>query len=258
MNSIIEVKYINVTWADKNTALSVLKSENIQINIIDNLTYQIDAITYSKITEKIPGQIAFHILDDEKYTTPYFEINEQEQKHLIPIIDNETNKTWWIENGKYDKKNKRRDSPICRHAGEVILNIANITCIIQINSSSFTYNDLKLYLDDFQNDLWYLILKENSYLRGERLQEGQAKLLDSSATKVISNFIDFATKVVNNPKKELREIQSLKEIKKVRPVPRTFMEIATKGYSKLLTSRDYKESYNVAENKYINGLRVIP
>lgn len=252
MNPIIEVKYINVTWADKNTALSILKSENIQINFIDDLTYQIDAITYSKITERIPGQIAFHILGDEKYTIPYFEINEQEQSHLIPITDNETSKVWWIENGTYDRKNKKRDSPICRHAGEVILNIANITCIVQINSSSFTYDDLRLYLDDFQNDFWYLILKENSYIRGERLREdNQATLLDSSATKVISNFIDFVTKVINNPKKELREIQSLKEIKKVRPVPRTFMEIATKGYKKLLTSRDYRDSYNVAENKYI-------
>lgn len=252
MNPIIEVKYINVTWADKNTAMSVLKSENIQINFIDDLTYQIDAITYSKITEKIPGQIAFHILDNEEYITPYFEINEQEQSNLISITDNETSKVWWIENGKYDRKNRRRDSPICRHVGEVILKIANIKCIIQINSSSFTYDDLRLYLNDFQNDFWYLILKENSYIKGESKKEKkQQKILDPSATKVISNFIDFVTKVINNPKKELREIQSLKEIKKVRPVPRTFMEIATKGYRKLLTSRDYKDSYNVAENKYI-------
>ena len=252
MNPIIEVKYINVTWADKNTALSVLKSENIQINSIDDLTYQIDAITYSKITERIPGQIAFHILGNEKYTTPYFEINGEEKSHLIPITDNETSKVWWIENGKYDRKNKRRDSPICRHVGEVILNIANITCIVQVNSSSFTYDDLRLYLDDFQNDFWYLILKENSYIKGQSKKEKQQqKILDPSATKVISNFIDFVTKVINNPKKELREIQSLKEIKKVRPVPRTFMEIATKGYKKLLTSRDYRDSYNVAENKYI-------
>jgi len=251
MNPVIEVKYINITWTDKNTALSVLKSENIQINIIDDLTYQIDAITYSKITEKIPGQIAFHILDNEKYNTPYFEVNEEEQNYLIPVTDNETSKIWWIENGTYNRRNKRRDSPICRHVGEVILNIANIRCIIQINSSSFTYDDLKLYLDDFQNDFWYLILKENSYIKGTSKKEKQQKILDPSATKDISTFIDFVTKVINNPKKELREIQSLKDVKKVRPVPRTFMEIATKGNQKSLTSRDYKDSYNVAENKYI-------
>jgi len=252
MDPIIEAKYINITWADKSTALSVLKSENIQINFIDDSTYQLDAITYSKITERIPGQIAFHILDEKKYTPAYFEVNKQEQNYLIPIIDNETGKTWWIENGKYDKKNKRRNSPICRHVGEVILNIANIKCVIQINSSSFTYDELELYLEDFQNDFWYLILKENSYIKGDSKKENKKqKILDPNATKIISNFIDFVTKVINNPKKELREIQSLKEIKKVRPVPRTFMEIATKGYNKLLTSRDYKDSYNVAENKYI-------
>ena len=251
MNPIIEVKYINITWEDKNKDFSILKSENIPINLIDDSTYQIDAITYSKVTEKIPGQIAFHILDNEKYTTPYFEVNEEKQNYLIPITDNETSKVWWIENGKYDKKNKRRDSPICRNVGEVILNIANIRCIIHINSSSFTYDDLRLYLDDFQNDFWYLILKENSYIKGTSKKEKQEKILDPSATKVISNFINFVTKVIDNPKKELREIQSLKEIKKIRPVPRTFMEIATRGYKKLLTSRDYKDSYNVAENKYI-------
>ena len=104
--------------------------------------------------------------------------------------------------------------------------------------------------NDFRNDFWYLILKEDSITQGEaRAQE--IRLLNKDSIDLIDRFIEFVEKVLANPKKELREIQGIKDIKKVKPVPRTFMEIASTGFKKKLTSRDTIESYNVAENKYI-------
>ncbi len=250
MNPIFEAKYINITWADKNSALSIKESTDvIPLNIIDATNYQLDAITYSKVDRKELGQIAFRILDDIDYV-PYFETNNFARKELRSVKDNLTGKIWWIEGEEWSKSNNRWQSEIFRSVGEVTVILGPVKCIVHIGSSSFSYQDLELYLRDFRNDFWYLILHEANYIQAEAKNKS-IKILDSSSIVFIKQFIDFATKVIENPKKELREIQSLKISKKVRPVPRTFMEIATKGQQKLLTSRDYKDSYNVAENKYV-------
>ena len=250
-NPEFEFKYINIKWSDEHSIKNIDESASqIPINYIDSSTIQIDAITYSKIDGKKPGQIAFCVLGDNKYT-PYFETSTLEKINLIPIKDNGTGKTWWIEDGNWNKQHKFKDSPICRHAGNVSLFINNYKCIINITSLSFDANGLLSYLQDFKNDLWDLIFNEKSYIKANAKNQNVKKNLSIELVDGISQFIDFTNDVFKLPKKELREIQTLKHYRKVRPVPRTFMELSTKGYSRMLTSRAYLDSYNVPENQYM-------
>jgi len=250
-NPEFEFKYINIKWSDEHSIKNIDESASqIPINYIDSSTIQIDAITYSKIDGKKPGQIAFCVLGDNKYT-PYFETSALEKINLIPIKDNGTGKTWWIEDGNWNKQHKFKDSPICRHAGNVSLFINNYKCIINITSLSFDANGLLSYLQDFKNDLWDLIFNEKSYIKANAKNQNVKKNLSIELVDGISQFIDFTNDVFKLPKKELHEIQTLKHYRKVRPVPRTFMELSTKGYSRMLTSRAYLDSYNVPENQYM-------
>ncbi len=255
-NPEFEFKYINIKWSDRHTVISINESASqIPINYIDSSSIQIDAITYSNIDGKLPAQIAFCILSNDKYT-PYFETGALKKINLIPVKDNETGKTWWIEDGDWNKKYKYKDSPICRHVGSVSLYINNYKCIINITSSSFDENGLSSYLEDFKNDLWYLILNENSYIQANAKKQNVKKILSKELVDGISQFIEFINGAFELPKKELREIQTLKDYRKVKPVPRTFMEIATKGHSRRLTSRSYLDSYNIPENQYMHHMVV--
>src|SRR5690606_18190224 len=65
------------------------------------------------------------------------------------------------------------------------------------------------------------------------------------------DFIKNVKGVIENPKVELREVQSLQPYNKVRPVARTYMEIASKGESKKLTGRSFNSNFNLRENSYI-------
>ncbi|MCK5537067.1 MAG: hypothetical protein KAI79_09580, partial [Bacteroidales bacterium] len=249
-----EAKYINVVWSDSETVRSIQEaSDCIEIELYDINMYKLEAVTYSKVAPNISGQLAFHLLDTDVNVIPYFINSSNERIELISVKNDETGKVWWIENGKWNKKSKYRDSPLCRHAGEAEVVLGDVHCIIQIRSLSFTHDELNLYLQDFTNDLWDLILKEDSYVSAGAKKK-EVKLAKQELIELIELFIKYVEKVLKNPKKELRETQIVQDSKKVRPIPRTFMEIATKGMSKHLTGRGYLESYNVAENRYIHAI----
>ncbi len=254
MGNLFEAKYINVTWSDSETVRSIQESrDSIEIELYDTNFYKLEAITYSKVEANVSGQLAFNLLDTDLSFIPYFINSSNERIELISVKNDETGKVWWIENGKWNKKLKYRDSPLCRHAGEAEVVLGDVHCAIQIRSLSFTHDELNLYLQDFTNDLWDLILKEDSYVSGSAKTK-EVKFAKQELIELIELFIKYIEKVLKNPKKELRETQIVQDSKKVRPIPRTFMEIATKGMSKLLTGRGYLESYNVAENRYIHAI----
>jgi pyrethroid hydrolase len=254
MNPVFEAKYIQITWADKRSAISIEESNNaIEIKQIGSLEYHLDAITFSKVNNGKLGQLAFRKLEGADDCLLTFDVNSTEKNELIPVKDTLTGKIWWVEADKWNSENKRWESAIFRSAGEVTLNIGKVKCLIYISSSSFSYQELELYLQDFRNDFWYLILHETSYIKGSA-KKNDLKLLDSSSISYIAKFIGYAESIIKKPKKELRETQNLQPAIKVRPVPRTFMEISTKGLQRMMTSRAYIDSYNVPENKYVHYL----
>jgi len=250
-----EARYINVTWADKDTVQKIHESRNpIDIEILETGEYQLEAITYSKVDDNVAGQLAFHITDELSDHIPYFiDYSHEVSTEMISVKNPETGKVWWIENGQWSKKGKYRDSPLCRHVGQTEVVFEDIHCLIEIRSLSFSYDELNLYLQDFTNDLWDLILKDDSYISGYAKKK-EVKFAKQELISLIEMFIKFVEKALKNPKKELREKQEKQESNKVRPIPRTFMEIATKGMSKFLTGRGYLESYNVAENRYLHAI----
>ena len=255
MNIPFEAKYINIKWANSKNADTIIESkETIEIETLDNYTYELEAITYKNIDENISGQLAFHIIDNTLKKNPYF-INAQNEKvKLLSVKDNITGKVWWIENGFWNKKTKYRSSVLCRTVGKTKVVFGDYTCIIQIGSLSFTYDELELYLKDFRSDLWGLIQREDSYVLGEAKTK-KIKVAKIEWIEKIKKFIEFTDKILRNPKKELIREYKLQKASEVRPVQKTFIEIATKGiHSKYLTGQGYSESLNVSENRYVFAL----
>ena len=252
MTPLFEAKYISIEWYDRDTVLKIDEATlPITIEIENTSIYNIELQTYTRIENGLDGQIAFHIFDINSSIDPYFIDASNQKVPLIKIIDPSSNKAWWIEEGHWSKSNKYRSSPLWNHIGDAEIVFGDTICNINVRANSFTREQLDLYLNDFRNDFWYLILKKDSITKGDA-KNTKVKLLNNDTLELISKFIEYIEKVLENPKKELREVQRLKDIKKVKPVARTFMEIATKGFQRKLTSRDTVESYNVPENRYIH------
>lgn len=251
MQANFEIKYLDVSWYDKSTVLSIVESfVALAVEYDDQQqTFTCEALLYPEAPGIKHGQLAFRFLS-KNTVEPYFELADDSKVGLKNIVDVETGKIWWIEANHWIEKNKIWERKSHRTAGQIKVHLNRQKCHINIGSSEFTAPQLERYLTDFKSDLWELILDESSYITGKGKKSKQGGINEESIT-LIGNILSHAQKILKNPKSELREIQTLKPRKVVKPVMRTFMELATKGDGRYLTSRATKPSYNVPENRYV-------
>lgn len=249
MGSIREAKYIQVIWQDQATAKKIVEShEALELELVDENTIQVEIVSYSQIDDGSQGQFAIR-LDSQSDDVPRFVLENGSSMDLLPVSDPVTGFCWWVEGKTWDKLRGRWLSDIYRGAGQVWIQVGTHTCRVNISSSTFTHQQLECYLTDFQTDFWELVLDDTSYISGAA-KRTQHNLLDEATLRAIAKFIECVDFVLQKPKVELREIQRLKPRKDVRPVPRTFMELSTRGSSRTLTSRAYQETLDVPENRY--------
>jgi len=245
MREAFEIRYVSIYWENREKANRISESEKIPVEKINGNQYRVETTAFNN-----HGQVAICILDPALDAVPYVESANFKKLELRPVKNIETGKIWWVESEKWDKRESRWQSEFFRSPGELNLYVGKNKIVIHNSSSSFTYEQLDRYLQDFKLDLWYLIINESSYIQAAAKQT-QQKNLDVSSVELIKEFITFADKILSTPKKELRESQSLLPANKNRPIPKTFMEIASKGRRRLLTSRSFIDVYDVPENRYV-------
>lgn len=253
-----EIKYLEFKWYDKETLTKVIESLNslrLEFDESHNI-FRTETTIYPKAQGVERGHLAIRISKKTSHTSnqginhPYIKMPDGTKKYLDQIKDPDTGVCWWILKNIWSDERKQWLSNAHNIVGNLCLNIQNQVCEVAINGSDFTFEQLEQYLSTFKNDLWELILDESSAVQVKG-KVSQSIGVNDEIVKCIHNLIDYAEKVMKNPKVELLEIQALKPRKAVKPVNRTFMEIATKTNQRFLTSRASEPSYNVAENKYI-------
>lgn len=244
-----EIKYIEVQWYDKETVTKVTESLNsLSLEYNDKIKiFECETTIYPN-TEGLRGQLGIRFLDS-KQVNPYIELPSGETQHLSPIQDIDTGKTWWIVKDSWEKQNKFWRHTDINTAGTLKLILQEQTCHVLIGSVDFTRDQLETYLSSFKDDLWELILDDSSSIQANKPSGGIG--VNEALIECINHLISHAEKVLDTPKVELREIQTLKHRKAVKPVNRTFMELVSKTNQRFLTSRATTPSYNVSENRYV-------
>ena len=243
----IEVKYLDVAWADKNTVLRVDASRDSLYIDKTEVEYKVESTTFPQYHPRI----GFRILDKTTRHTPFFVRADNSSQDLLAITDPTTHETWWIESTGWNKETKCHNSEIYRTVGTIAVKIQNNTLKVVNNSLRFTVEELESYLRDFKNDLWMLILNEQGYIKGS-VEKDVPNIFSDEIIKHLSDYTDAIEHIVRRPTSELKEIQDLRPVRLVKPVKKTFMELAVKGNPKSLTSRASKESYDTPDNRYIH------
>jgi pyrethroid hydrolase len=251
MHAKFEVKYLDVTWYDRDTVLSVVESFiSLELEFDSKIKgFTCNAMIYPKAEGVRHAQLGFRYLQPDS-RQPHFELPNGNKVGLKKIVDNKSSKEWWIEGNYWIAKDKCWDSKAYRTAGIIRIYLCDQFCQINIGLSEFSTQQLNRYLSDFKSDLWELILDENSYVVGNAKKVHDGGVSEESIP-IVENILEHAQRILNKPKVELREVQILKPRRKIKPVSRTFMEMATKSEPFFLTSRATLPSYNVPENQYV-------
>ena len=242
----VEFRYLDVKWINKNTVKS-LKASQISIPI-ETLRegYSIETYTYQKYYPRIGLKIQSEVLSHP----PYFKDSTDKKVELLPIKDPKTGTTWWIHSDGWDSQETYYHTELFRTVGKVDLTVQNQSVTINNNAISLTVNDLEQYLQDFKQDLWRIILRQDGAIKGTVSKD--SSMLSEESVRFFKDFSDSLEAITKNIGVELKETQEQKPINSVRPVNRTFREIATKGFRKQLTSRSYVESYDTPDNRYLH------
>ena len=244
-----EIKYIEVQWYDRETITKVIESLNsLSLEYNDEIEcFECETTIYPN-TRGLRGQLAVRFLEN-KQVNPYIELPSGDAQHLSSIKDIDTGRTWWVVKDSWDKQNNFWQHTGINTAGTLKLILQEQACHVLIGSVDFTRDQLEIYLSSFKDDLWELILDDSSSIQTDRQSNGIG--VNEEVIECIQHLISHAEKVLNTPKVELREIQTLKPRKNVKPVNRTFMELVSKTNQRFLTSRATTPSYNVSENRYV-------
>lgn len=251
MQSCFEIKYLELKWYDQETLTKVTESLGALRLDYDSVRdlFQTETSIYPRLEGIERGQLAIRYLNKSN-NAPYIQKSNGEYLYFSQIIDPDTNKSWWILKEKWDAVQNQWLGLAPNIAGTLRMVVQSKICEINISGFDFSREELDQYLQTFKNDLWELILDEDSLVQGEAKQT-QGMGVNEEVIECIKNLVASATKIQLNPKVELREVQELKLRKHVKPVNRTFMELATKTNQRYLTSRAAAPSYNVPENRYV-------
>ena len=187
MEANFEIKYLDISWYDKETVLRI-KESFVPLTVDFNeqkQAFTCDALLYPEAPGIKHGQLAFRFFAKSNIE-PYFELADGSKLGLKKVVDAETSKVWWIEANHWIAKNKIWERKSHRTAGRIKIQLNTQQCQINIGSSEFTAPQLKRYLADFKNDLWELILDENSYITGK------AKQLNNGGVNTLSlNYVKY-------------------------------------------------------------------
>ncbi len=246
-----EIRYIETRWHDKTTLLEVIESQySLSLDEISNDHFEAYTTIYPYVEDLYRSQIAIAYIDRRFSAPPLIILSDGTTMPLKKIVHPESGKIWWVEAGKWNHHLKEWQNNTHRTAGAISFRIGKQTLDLHITLSETSKGELEKYLIDFKSDMWELVLDENSYVQGE-VKQGGVGSVDETTLKLVDSILSAARHILKQPKSELREIQTFKPRKSVKPVPRTFMEIATRGNSRVLTSRGSKPNFNVSENSYV-------
>lgn len=246
-----EIKYLELKWYNRETLTKVTESVNslrLEYNERKKI-FESETTIYPRLEGIERGHLAvrfFSALVDK----PYIQLSSDDKVYLTPVKDPNTGITWWIAKSKWVSKQNQWLGIAPNLVGTVRLFLQTTPCEISIHGSDFTRDQLQQYLRVFKNDLWELVIDESSVAQAE-VKETQSFGVNNKVIDYICKLVSHSEKILKTPKVELREIQGQRRRASVRPVNRTFMELATKTNQRFLTSRDTEPSYNVAENRYV-------
>ena len=245
-----EARYLDVQWRDPGTVMRVSASLEPLLILEDGGIWKMDAHVFNGYQSRI----GFRILDKKTLShPPYFVIGRGVHEDLLPVVDPATNETWWIESSGWDAGQQRHNSRLQRTVGEAVVCVQGVQVTIHNHSLNFTVDELNAFLEDFKSDLWELIFSPRGTVRG-KVEKGVPNILGQDLSQALLEFAGAAEKIAAHLEVTLAEVVEKRPLRAVRPLGKTFVELAVRSHARQLSSRGFIESPDTSANRYVHYL----
>ena len=237
--------YLRINWRDQGVARRVeVSADPIEIEKNEDGIYRAE----TQIFRDFHPWVGLHFSDSEAEVTPYLVGPNGQNLPWIRIMDND-GRGWWVQNNGWEPERNAHLSEMHRSFGRFELRLGSVKLFLSNVALDLNRAEAEDYLADFRDELISLALSRSASASGEVVRSDSRDLV-----KALSMFSQAARRVLDNPARELSEIEQLQPISRLRPNVRTFREILRQPGRRGYPGRSVKDDADIPDNRFVRHM----
>lgn len=242
----VSAHYLEIEWDSPGVARRIeVSTYPIKIDRSADGTLHVEVSIFRDFAPWLGLQLSGDLAGVEPAT-----VDAQNAHHPWLRVLDEHGRAWWIPATGWSKPNNRHLAEMHRSFGTFSVKLgAYRDLMIDAVANELDRAHAQEYLDDFRDELVWLAIGRPTGALGEVGSDYSHDLVDA-----LREFVDAASRVLDRPAQEVREITALAPPARLRPNAETFRAAMRNPGTRLYPGRAAQESADVPENRYLRGL----
>ena len=237
--------YLRIEWQERGIARRMeISSDPIEIEQDDDGHYRAE----TQMFRDFHPWVGLRFSDQAVETVPYLVGADGERQPWLMVSDTE-GREWWVQDNGWDQERKTHLSELHRSFGEFELHVGSEKLLLVNVSLDLGRTEAEDYLADFRDELITLALNRQSSATGGVIRSESTDLVEA-----LSQFARAARHVVDNPARELSEIEQIQPVGRLRPNARTFREVLRSPSQRRYPGRGAKDNADIPDNRFVRHM----
>lgn len=245
MRSEIEACYLSVEWLERGRARRIeVSPDPLDIELGTDGVLRVE----TQIFHDFHPWLGLRLSGRLHQSKPVF-VDAQGQEHSMLAVDDGAGRVWWVQDDGWDALQQRHLSELHRTMGRFEVRINDQRLLIENLATGLGRAQLDEYLQDFKNDLIWLVLGS-----GTATTAGTGAVFGDELPAALSDFASAAARVGSHPARALREISAETRRSRLRPNTASFRQHARHPTRPHLIGRASVETADTPDNRYLRHM----
>ena len=245
MHPEIEAHYLAVEWLEPGRARRVVVSPDpLDIELSPDGVLRLE----TQIFHDFHPWLGLRLSGQLRQSSPVF-VDTQGQEHPMLAVDDGASGTWWVQGDGWDARKNKHLSELHRTMGRFDVRIGKHCLLIDNLATGLGQAQLEEYLQDFKNDLIWLVLSS-----GTATSSRAGASSGGGLPVALMEFASSAARVGSWPARILREVLAETPRSRLRPNSASFRQYARQPDRPRIIGRASEESADTADNRYLRHM----
>lgn len=246
----IEARYLTIEWRSEGVARTI---DVAPVPLEIESSAEGDFVVESTIFNDFHPWLGFRLGPGFEEIVPVFVTASGQETPMLRVSDPRRGEFWWLRNDGWDHAGKLHLSELQRSPGVYNIRIGDVMLRVKNRLSAFGRADIQAYVDDFRDDLLWMIMNDAAGATAA----GKGAGAGTELADALEELHAASQRVLASPAVTIREGQAPQPIAKLRPNMASFRDYARNPAARLLTGRVFDESADTAENRYLRHMLAV-
>jgi hypothetical protein len=241
----IEARYLDVEWLARGRARRVeVSPDTLDVELGPDGLLRVETHIFHDFHPWLGLRLSGRLSE----SAPVF-VGARGEEHAMLAVDDGAGGVWWVQDDGWDAVKGRHLSELHRTMGRFEVRIADHRLLIENVATGLDRAQLDAYLQEFKQDLIWLVLSS-----GSATSAAAGTCIGDGLPAALSEFASAAARVGSRPARTLREILVETSRSRLRPNAASFRQYARDPASLSLVGRAGEETADIADNRYLRHM----